>query len=41
MLTDLVNPQETYEYLLENLPGERVIVPEILGVNVRTVEPGA
>ena len=40
MLTDLVNPQETYEYLLENLPGERIVVPEILGVSVRTLESG-
>lgn len=32
MLTDLSNPQETYERLLKELPAESVIVPDILGV---------
>ena len=32
MLTDLANPQETYERLLREFPAESVIVPDILGV---------
>jgi len=32
MVTDLSNPQSTYEHLVASLPAERILVPAILGV---------